>query len=136
MTKTKVVLPKDVAKAVEYLQEIGITNYGIVGYLERGAKLGSSGLQPYLTVINKWISEEAVRPDILLTALVNGYEVEQTPEDRLRKYYEKVEVESFRANAKNQWRHEAELMGRLVGVRTTLRILGITIEGINDKGAK
>ena len=131
MTKTKVVLPKDVAEAIENLRDFGLTDYGII--VESADTTRKGNEIDELRIIRKFTFEsEGDGAQIILQALVNGYEVEQTPEDRLREYYEKVEIESFRANTKKQWHHEAELMGRLVGVRTTLRILGITIEGIND----
>ncbi|MED2979534.1 hypothetical protein P4284_23005 [Bacillus swezeyi] len=67
----------------------------------------------------------------LAAALINGYEVEKTPEEKIREYYEEAQrrckarsetgdIEGLRYNA-----------GRGYGVVDTLDILGIKIEGVN-----
>ncbi|MCY8472388.1 hypothetical protein [Bacillus halotolerans] len=67
----------------------------------------------------------------LAAALVNGYEVEKTPEEKVREYFEDVKnrrekrrdaglFESFRYND-----------GKVDGIRNTLDYLGIKIEGVN-----
>ncbi|MBG9882737.1 hypothetical protein OIO07_03365 [Bacillus paralicheniformis] len=65
----------------------------------------------------------------LAAALINGYEVEKTPEEKVREYY-----------AANYQRHEQSMprskddfytSGVAEGVRNTLDSLGIKIEGVN-----
>lgn len=65
----------------------------------------------------------------LAAALINGYEVEKTPEEKVREYY-----------AANYQRHEQSMprskddfytSGVEEGVRNTLDSLGIKIEGVN-----
>ncbi|MCY9290783.1 DUF1642 domain-containing protein [Bacillus haynesii] len=65
----------------------------------------------------------------LAAALINGYEVEKTPEEKVREYY-----------AANYQRHEQPMprskddfytSGVAEGVRNTLDSLGIKIEGVN-----
>ncbi|MFT0803337.1 hypothetical protein VSK91_21985 [Bacillus swezeyi] len=67
----------------------------------------------------------------LAAVLINGYEVEKTPEEKIREYYEEAQrrrkarrdegdIEGLRYNA-----------GRGYGVVDTLDILGIKIEGVN-----
>ncbi len=58
-------------------------------------------------------------PDELMRALVIGYEIEKSPEEKLREYYE-----SFNAKI-------MEHVYARTAIRTTLDLLGITIEGIN-----
>ncbi|WP_459198760.1 hypothetical protein [Bacillus subtilis] len=67
----------------------------------------------------------------LAAALVNGYEVEKMPEERVRQYYEGVRNsrdESYLAGDIEGKRFHA---GALVGICNTLGLLGIKIEGVN-----
>ncbi|MED1148918.1 hypothetical protein P4T97_06740 [Bacillus paralicheniformis] len=68
-------------------------------------------------------------PLTIVAALINGYEVEKTPEEKVREYY-----------AANYQRHEQSMprskddfytSGVAEGVRNTLDSLGIKIEGVN-----
>ncbi|TWJ39204.1 hypothetical protein P5637_23135 [Bacillus paralicheniformis] len=67
----------------------------------------------------------------LAAALINGYEVDKTPEEKVRGYFGEAQrrrrerrdagdIESMRYNS-----------GKMDGVRTALDILGIKIEGVN-----
>ncbi|AFJ62018.1 MULTISPECIES: hypothetical protein [Bacillati] len=67
----------------------------------------------------------------LATALINGYESEPTPEEKLRDYYEHINRsrdERYVAGDIEAKRHNA---GVLTGIRNTLDLLGIEIEGVN-----
>lgn len=67
----------------------------------------------------------------LAAVLVNGYEVEKTPEEKVREYYEAVRnlwEERYLAGDTEGKRFHA---GALVGICTTLGIFGIKIEGVN-----
>ncbi|MCY9052514.1 hypothetical protein MOE90_02250 [Bacillus spizizenii] len=67
----------------------------------------------------------------LAAALVNGYEVEKTPEEKVREYYEGVKRtrdERYLAGDIEGKRFHA---GALVGICNTLGLLGIKIEGVN-----
>lgn len=66
----------------------------------------------------------------LAKALINGYEVEQTPEEKLREYYElsnflRYDKEDLVPTVRQR------MIGEQMGVRKTLNILGIKVEGIN-----
>lgn len=52
---------------------------------------------------------------VLLSALVNGYEVEETPEEKIKKYYE----------------NHAMKYDSAMAIRHVLDILNIKIEGVN-----
>lgn len=129
--QARVTIPKEVAEAIEGMRRkltnllIVVSVYGGVSYTET----------PYIREIeilrHYFISTDS--EDLLLSALVNGYEVEQSPEEQLREYYGNiVEYEEC-------WREVSdfdavnECMAERDGVINTLGILGITIEGINDK---
>jgi len=120
----KVVLPKSVADAIKGMRDNGVNDCGIVSYVMRGSD--SSDLTDYIKEIERWAFKygEGGSPDMLMRAIVNGYQVESTPEDKLREYYERISEEGFEyANPR--------LLGRRRGILDTLDILGITIEGIN-----
>ena len=67
----------------------------------------------------------------LATALINGYEVDTTPEAKIKEYYE----EALKCHRESKYEWDVESMqyhsGRIDGVRKTLDILGIKIEGVN-----
>jgi hypothetical protein len=58
-----------------------------------------------------------------MQALICGYEVEQTPEDRLREYYERLDKRPLSETPPGWYTAR--------GVCNTLDILGITIAGVN-----
>ncbi|WP_142385078.1 hypothetical protein [Cytobacillus massiliigabonensis] len=67
--------------------------------------------------------------ETLMSALVNGYEIEKTPEEKIRDYYYGLKGTEcsleLRGQSGSQFRQGWQ------SVRETLDILGITIEGIN-----
>ncbi|PJH95302.1 hypothetical protein C7H81_01755 [Bacillus subtilis] len=84
---------------------------------------------------DRWIEEFSCLNQLdimtLAAALVNGYEVEETPEERVRQYYEGVRNsrdERYLAGDIEGKRFHA---GALVGISNTLGLLGIEIEGVN-----
>lgn len=104
----KVTLPRDVAEAIErYLNEFD---------KERLLKAhGDSG---------EWVDDDrqALNKIDLMTlasALVNGYEVEKSPEERVLKFY-------LEGDVPYQWMSEKRRI-----IKTTLDLLGIKIEGVN-----
>ncbi len=118
MTNEKVTLPREVADAIEEMRGKGTSNFGV---LRRA--YGAISIEPDLT-LKKWAfdGEGDGTPDELMRALVNGYEVEKSPEDRVREYYKACEPITH-TNYTN--------VGRRDGIVTTLDLLGITIEGVN-----
>lgn len=62
--------------------------------------------------------------DDFIAAIYVGYEVEKTPEQRVREFYE--------LNEPSTWDGDYTLRGRQQGIVKTLNILGITIEGVNN----
>ncbi|VXC07410.1 conserved hypothetical protein [Bacillus sp. 349Y] len=99
----KVTLPKDVAEAIEdYLSEYD------------KARLIKAHSTP-----GRWsadVREEINKIDVmtLAAALVNGYEVEVTPEEKVKEHFDGLDLFSSQC-----------------AVIETLNILGIKIEGIN-----
>ncbi|MDI3411819.1 hypothetical protein QKW52_22595 [Bacillus sonorensis] len=63
-----------------------------------------------------------------LAALINGYEVEKTPEEKVREYYEEL-IRDKRVAFDYEEQLSYENMSH--AVRETLNLLGIKIEGVN-----
>lgn len=118
----KVKLPKEVAEAVERKRgektEHGMPPWTMKDYAD--AYMNGIGATQ--------VSLRKVPFETLMSALVNGYEVEETPEDKVREYYNVTKDRSVR---------EPVLSIRecfdfeLLGITTTLAKLGIQIEGVN-----
>ncbi|MEI2356118.1 hypothetical protein [Mesobacillus zeae] len=67
--------------------------------------------------------------DGILEALVNGYTVEQTPEEKVREYWSKLMSDRYNVNDEH---HLDKLSAEIHGIIKTLNLLGIKIEGVND----
>lgn len=128
---TKINLPKEVADSIEYLKEIGWSElmlFDCRNFLTEANK----PIEPPITCagkIAKYLSNDVnSNLPLYMSALVNGYTVEQTPEEKVREYYDS-----------NDWTGDEELvpterqrmLGRRQGVRRTLDLLEIKIEGVN-----
>lgn len=118
---SKVTVPVEVARAITLMRREGATNYEII-HRANGALLTEPDV-----VLRRWaFGEQApANPDMLMSALINGYEVEKTPEERLREYYEWLRKNTLHSGS--VYSYKANAIGE------TLDILGITNEGINDK---
>ncbi|MED1923485.1 hypothetical protein [Bacillus velezensis] len=66
----------------------------------------------------------------LAAALVNGYEVEATPEDRVREYFAELQEKERAAQSRGV---TFSLECEREGVINTLNLLGIKIEGVNAR---
>lgn len=129
--QAKVTLPKEVAEAIEEIRSEGFTDYAIV--------TTTDAFSPTPPCYPEQASEELAswtrggNHDLLLSALVNGYEVEQSPEEELREYYEGLVRCEEECRNVGKYPVADEYYSRRIGVITTLNKLGIEIEGINDK---
>lgn len=124
---SKVTLPKEVGEAIENLRDFGFTDYGII--VESADTTRKGNEIDELRIIRKFTFEsEGDGAQIILQALVNGFEVERTPHDELRDLYYEMSVA---ADSGSRYSH----IGRRT-VEKTLNILGITVEGINDNNTK
>ncbi|PAK29582.1 hypothetical protein CJ467_14385 [Bacillus velezensis] len=66
----------------------------------------------------------------LAAALINGYEVEATPEDRVREYFAELQEKERAAQSRGV---TFSLECEREGVINTLNLLGIKIEGVNAR---
>lgn len=124
MNNNKVILPRDVAEAIEKLRSYGFSNWNVMDKAQ-----GAICSEPDLT-LHKWAFAEEGEgtPDVLMSALVNGYTIEQTREEKVREYYE--ESINRKDNAKMEYIRD-RACSEAVGILTTINILGIKIEGVN-----
>lgn len=117
MTNEIATLPAEVAAAIEALRNAEYTDYGIVT-LSAEPRTSQHGI-----VLEKWTKiQPGENPQLLLDALVNGYQVEATPEQKVREYYEK---------AGQQAQCDSCFKSEYRAIRRTLDLLGIQIEGVN-----
>ncbi|MEK3975549.1 hypothetical protein [Psychrobacillus sp. FSL K6-1267] len=124
MSNSKVMVTKEVAEAIEELingrNGFRLNPFGIIKHLDNVVAYGD---YPKLRVLNEYYSDSNYKsnrhPNVLLRALVNGYEVEKSPEEKVREYYE-------------SYGGSPGAMERKAGVQDTLDLLGIKIKGVNS----
>jgi hypothetical protein len=121
----KITLPKEVADAVEYYRSQGFSDASIVATAVTNGGVGSRAKAlVYFVTANKGNS------DVLMHALVNGFDVEKTPEIMLREYWADVMFRWSDADGESA-ALERYYEGSHDAIITVLGILGITIEGVN-----
>lgn len=85
----KVALPRGVAEAIERCERAGMTKYGIVANLQIIPYLFRDYPQEVLDdlkTIKQFASGKAwMNVDILMSALVNGYSIEETTQERIKR---------------------------------------------------
>lgn len=118
----KVKIPREVADAIEKLRSMDfkITNWDIV-YAFAASK--SDEYPALIEFANNNF-------DTFLKAIVNGYEVEQTPEDKVRYYIEALnkETDMIVHGTAPYWIAK----GHHQGVMAVVEILGLNIGGVNS----
>lgn len=118
------IVPREVAEAIEIMRIVkGVDNLQILHQAE-----GAVSTKEYLTLQNWAFDEDGGTVDRLMRALVIGYEVEKTPEEKVREYY--LSVKRLAERTKGTFT-EAEYVSESIGIKRTLDKLGIAIEGVN-----
>jgi hypothetical protein len=120
----RVTLPREVAEALDNLREKGYSNFTILSYVINEKYIAHL---PEITTIVKAYERDDFSFDMLLNALVNGYEIEKSPEERVREYYE---FWSERANDRD-YETRTEARDKLDGMLFVLDAYGIKIPGVN-----
>lgn len=111
----KVTVGKGVADAIEELRGLGRPNSEIIVKMVDGTPLETDGDW----ALFYYVTEEG--EDALISALINGYKVDKSPEESLREYY----ADKRKSSDGSMFYYQAET------VLETLNILGIKIEGVN-----
>jgi hypothetical protein len=101
----KVKITKEQAKAIEYQLNV-----------DSKSNLVWSRLDPHVTFYSECSVLNKMDPDLLIEALYIGYEVEQTPKEKVREFY-------YKNSAFPEIAHV---------IRETVNMLGHKIEGVND----
>jgi hypothetical protein len=115
----KVNLPKEVAEAIEYYLRTSESKTDALLDIKRdGNGFGKAA------IINNYFSDNN---DYLMSALVNGYEIEPSPEIKVRTFYEMAKSDANSGDYDRKFTGEAAQEA----VEKVLEYLGIEIEGIN-----
>jgi predicted mannosyl-3-phosphoglycerate phosphatase (HAD superfamily) len=121
----KVKLPREVAEAIEKIREKGGRNYAII---RAAIKLSEASAEE--KVISDWVIKNFQdNLDALIIALVNGYEIEKSPEDKVREYYEGL-IETKTDSLNDPYTRELAAYEASAVVKT-LNLLDIKIPGVN-----
>jgi Protein of unknown function (DUF1642) len=110
----RVTLPREVAEAIEEAKEQYESNTAIFDDARNG-------------ILETLYYHFEYNFDELMSALVNGYEIEKSPEDKVREYYE---FWSERARDRD-YETRTEAIEKLNGMMFALNAYGIKIPGVN-----
>jgi hypothetical protein len=113
-------LPKEVHVGIEELVSLGQTKMDIAKKAFTYT-YGTPG-----RIVNEFASEHQ---ELFLKAILNGYEVEKTPEDNLRDYYNALRKINNNKEIPPSQRIDAACEQK--GIEMTLKLLDIKIEGVN-----
>jgi DNA integrity scanning protein DisA with diadenylate cyclase activity len=116
----KIIVPKQVANAIAHYVALADTK---TEALQDILRLGYEAERS--EIILRHFEHDY---DELMEALICGYEVEKTPEEKVREYYDYLE-KCYNGNLHNKEASKYHLA--LVTVRRTLNDLGIKISGVN-----
>ncbi|WP_368900708.1 hypothetical protein [Oceanobacillus oncorhynchi] len=118
----KVKLPQKIAEYLNVMTDRHKSIHAVYDEIKHGY-----GVANKIILRDYFFESKESSPDILLKALVNDYEVEETPEEKLIKVYKQY-LQSTSIGSM-----DARLFAcKAAGIRETLDILGIEIKGINE----
>jgi len=126
MNNAKVTVTKEVAEAIEDSRGLRMSNFNIMRQAH-GAVVSPT----YLTLKRWAFGGGGGSSDLLMQALVNGYTVSKTPEEKVREYYDRCREKRDQAEMDDRSFAAEHLDGQAIGASITLDILGIKIEGVN-----
>lgn len=131
----KVKLPKEVCEAIETMRSNEMTNYAIISSLndsfwvkDKGCEL-SNVINANHVLYDYTHQSPLQNTELIIEALVNGYEVEPTPEKKLLEMYKQALQNHQNAKIDEEIIYYS---GYSQGILITLETLGIEIEGINE----
>jgi len=114
----KPILTAEQAEAIRLIKGI---DYSIIGIIISKSSRGKEIINPKYSALN------GLDADTIMAALVNGYEIEKSSEEKLREYYTNNERLYFATMDKER----REYLAILTAIEHTLDLLGIKIKGIN-----
>lgn len=120
----KVKLSREVAEALDSLRRQGGGNYEIVAaFIKRRKEI------PEIKTLADAFELNKISFDDILNALVNGYEIEKSPEDKVREYYERASKRFL--SLEDGSYEDGYVSGVIDAVEETLNLLGIKVPGVN-----
>lgn len=128
MGVTKPTIPREVAEAIEELRiqfaDDIILRWAASGHYDGEAFSVLSNYAHSLVVIDGESTQEGGLIT-LASAIINGYEVEKTPHDKVREHYENL------VGASGSGEYREQYLAAIDTVKIVLDLLGVTIDGIN-----
>lgn len=118
----KVKVPQEVADAIEYAKKV---HTSLTNILDDVFNCGGSG-DAEMKMLAEFFKDDEIS---LMSALVNGYEIKKTSDERLREYYEYL---LFRKKGHASKGEYAKADARLDGFLKALELLEVKIEGVNN----
>jgi hypothetical protein len=129
----KVVIARELAADIESLRSLGRSDRYFLDVRNFITEANRPSFPQNIPggVIAAFLSENIMDNLPLYTkVIVNGYTVKQTPEEKVREYYDSLRVDLRRARGFCANTVE-EVSREISGITKTLDLLGISIEGIN-----
>ncbi|MET3658460.1 hypothetical protein [Sporosarcina psychrophila] len=120
---TKVKVTREVAEEIRKARIHFTRDAGIIMNLRK-----HYALTRLSEIFNNREREGGMRVDVLMQALVLGYEAEKTPKEKVREYYDRTQRKTIYHPDEYDRGYEN---GTAEGVEQTLNLLGIEIEGVN-----
>jgi DNA integrity scanning protein DisA with diadenylate cyclase activity len=124
----KIIVPKQVANAIAHYVALADTK---TEALQDILRLGYEAERS--EIILRYFEHDY---DELMEALICGYEVEKSPEEKVREFYEHVksEREALSYYAPEYYRNYEKFWTMERTIKMTLNRLGIYIDGVNSDG--
>src|SRR5690348_13567984 len=122
MDKAK--LPRSVAEAIDKMRYIGVAS--IMACITHWDEQNTT-TEELVTIHDYYLKN----PYLIAQALVNGYEVEETPEDKVRKLFKEYDGWAEQAGLNGDENLEMQWIAARNAIVETLSILNIKIEGVN-----
>lgn len=120
----KVRLPREVAEALDQIKSIH--KYPIRAVIE---KFKGEKIDDYPALSDYFEQDRSRRIETIMEALVNDYEIEETPEDKVREYFR--HHYEFGNDTSNGIYGHVEDRIKYETVLTVLEMLNIKIDGVN-----
>jgi hypothetical protein len=112
------VLPKPVDKAIKRLREAGLSNFELIWRTSDAQRYHN--VEEIQVIANYFRNKKNY--DDLLEALVNGYEVEQTPEEQIKGLWTIMKLSGS---------DESLIQAYYQGMVQTLKVLNVKVSGVN-----
>lgn len=128
----KVKLPRAVAEALDQIKTVH--KYPIRAVIEKFT--GNTFVTDYPALADYFEQDRSRRIETIMKALINDYEIEETPEEQIAAYYKKAIMQIGPIKASNTAIMEAYAEGQMQAIHFVLNKLGKEIEGIpfGEKG--